>query len=125
MESLSCDLLFQMRSLCIFIFCAGSSIFPLASVSSSPISVESPLWWMTRDSGMPVLFLSLYSDGFNIPAALSAWKILSSATQPQELQTNSLEIISNITVSLSHCLQNVVGLLLECICCSAESIATK
>jgi hypothetical protein len=72
---------------------------------------------------MPVLVLSLYSDGFIDPAAPSAWKILSSATQPHELQTNSLETMSNITVSLSQCLQ-YVGLSLECICCSADSIAT-
>jgi hypothetical protein len=58
-----------------------------------------------------------------MPAELSAWKTLSSATQPQELQTNSLETMSNITVSLSHCLQ-YVGLS-ERICCSADSIAIE
>ena len=38
------NLLFQVRNLCIFILCAGSSALPRASVSPIPIKVDSPLW---------------------------------------------------------------------------------
>src|SRR5437867_3563521 len=72
---------------------------------------------------MPVLVPSLYSERFAAPTAPSKCKILSSKTQPHELQTNSVKTMSNITVPLSHCLQ-YAELSVECICCSPESIAT-
>jgi hypothetical protein len=53
---------------------------------------------MAKDSGIPVLDLSLKPDWPEYPLEFSLLKNLSFATQPQELHTYSLETISKITV---------------------------